>query len=92
MLSVLKAQPLRGRSWPRGRFVVSRRRVSLAAEAVGCVRCLVPVLEMRERDGGLLERLELDENSLGPHLKALLFMATHGSMVKVHGSTNGVLY
>ncbi|CAJ1454110.1 unnamed protein product [Effrenium voratum] len=30
------------------------------------VQALVPVLEMRERDGGVLERLCLDENGLGP--------------------------
>ena len=29
------------------------------------VETLIPVLEMRDRDGGVLERLGLDENSLG---------------------------
>lgn len=42
--------------------------LDLSGNALGPegVRSLVPVLEMRERDGGVLERLGLDENSLGP--------------------------
>jgi len=42
--------------------------LDLSGNALGPegVRCLIPVLEMREKDGGVLERLGLDENSLGP--------------------------
>eukprot|EP00435_Cladocopium_sp_Y103_P019521 s2022_g4.t1 len=45
--------------------------LDLSGNAVGPegVRALVPVLEMRERDGGVLERLGLDENSLGDPLR-----------------------
>lgn len=45
------------------------------------VRSLVPVLEMRERDGGVLERLGLDENSLGQPLRhAALLLGLCGLM------------
>ena len=40
------------------------------------VRCLIPVLEMREKDGGVLERLGLDENSLGRGTYTFGYMGT----------------
>lgn len=52
---------------------------------------LVPVLEMRERDGGRLERLVLDENGLGPSgAMALAQGLRRNSMLRGRGALGGV--
>ncbi|CAL1152451.1 unnamed protein product [Cladocopium goreaui] len=69
--------------------------LDLSGNALGPegVRSLVPVLEMRERDGGVLERLGLDENSLGQPLRhAALLLGPSGAEVLAQGlKKNSVL-